>query len=88
MKKGASRLSGGSLAGGGLLLSEAYLRWLETEAQFQKKPLKVIFNETIQGLTSNPLEFLGIHLDQVPFLQQKQILWDFGKNQDSPLILI
>lgn len=88
LKKGASRLSGGSLAGGGLLLSEGYLRWLETEAQFQKKPLKVIFNETIQGLTSNPLELLGIHLDQVPFLQQKQILWDFGKNQDSPLILI
>lgn len=72
----ASRLPNGELAGGGLLLPEAYSNWLRSEATTQKRPLRSIFNETIQGLTSAPLNLLGINLDNLPELKQRQVIWD------------
>lgn len=72
----ASRLPGGELAGGGLLLPEAYSHWLRNEAIAQKRPLRTIFYETIQGLTSVPLSLLRMDLDLLPALNQRQVLWN------------
>lgn len=76
----ASRLPSGDLAGGGILLTDAYFQWLKSEAKSQKIPISALFHETIQALNKNPLAFLGIDYQSSPLLKQKQVIWKLRKS--------
>lgn len=58
-ENGASRLPGGGLAGGGLLLSEAYARWVGTEAGETGKSIKTTLLNSIEYVSDSPLKALG-----------------------------
>jgi N-acetylglucosamine-6-phosphate deacetylase len=86
-QEGACRVPEGHLAGGGLLLPEAYSRWLEHEARFRQVPVKTVFLETYSGLTTSPLRALKI---PVSLLKDRRMEWklsDQGIYLPSPEIL-
>jgi N-acetylglucosamine-6-phosphate deacetylase len=84
---GASRLENGHLAGGGLLLSHAYARWLETELRLSSPSerdkslfLQKLLKKTLRHLTLDPLKVL-----QVPrrLLKGHDVVWKIKDNRVS-----
>jgi N-acetylglucosamine-6-phosphate deacetylase len=83
--QGACRLKNGQLAGGGLLLSEAYTNWATAEAtELGQSPWKVL-KETAKFATQIPLEVLGF---SKKVLSDKKVTWKVdlsGKIQLFPV---
>jgi N-acetylglucosamine-6-phosphate deacetylase len=69
---GASRTPNGALAGGGLLLTEAYAKWLYDESKATKVPVPILLKQTISAITQTPLKSLKI--SSRPF-EKKKITW-------------
>ena len=59
-KDGACRLKNGSLAGGGLLLSQAYEQWLKVESQHTGETIGALRRKSIDLVTVNPLRAIGL----------------------------
>lgn len=57
---GASRLLDGRLAGGGVLLPEAYRKWLAAEARATGLSAARLHTQAVRGLRQNPLKLLGL----------------------------
>ncbi|MEO5970345.1 MAG: hypothetical protein ABIQ95_10500 [Bdellovibrionia bacterium] len=83
--KGACRLKNGQLAGGGLLLSQAYAQWATAEAaEMNQSPWKIL-QETAKYATSIPLKALGF---SKKVLLNKKVRWKVdpsGKIQVFPV---
>jgi N-acetylglucosamine-6-phosphate deacetylase len=58
LKDGACRLSDGRLAGGGQILTQAYLKWLLFEAKKQEIPIETLLKRTLGHITEVPLRLL------------------------------
>lgn len=82
-EKGASRLANGQLAGGGLLLPEAYLHWLKTEAARGFQSVSQVFSSTLPCLTEAPLRALRLPLRT---LAHRQVRWHFGRSNEITII--
>ncbi len=67
------RLPNGHLAGGGLLLSESYCRWLEAEAALTQRPLLKLFHESRASVTEAPLWALSL---PTRVLRDRKIQWE------------
>jgi len=82
---GACRLKNGQLAGGGLLLSQSYVRWATAEAvELGQSPWKIL-QETARYATTDPLEALGFSKKSV---FNKKVRWKVdpsGKIQVFPV---
>lgn len=74
---GACRLKDGTVAGGGLLLSEAYALWLRNESKQTLAPMARIFKESIGSVTEVPLRMLKIPSSR---LRGRTIYWRIAKN--------
>ena len=74
-RQGACRLKDGSLAGGGILLSEAFGNWVQSESSRQKLPLEEVFRKNIAGITQAPLSALGLSLSEVSGLKHRKVQW-------------
>jgi N-acetylglucosamine-6-phosphate deacetylase len=85
LKDGACRLKNGQLAGGGLLLSESYTRWLESESRELDLPVSKILRETIAHVTSYPIHYLKISPN---WLKSRQVAWKITSNQKIRVIPI
>jgi hypothetical protein len=72
VKDGASRVSGGHLAGGGALLSDLYRVWLRTESKATGQAAKTLFRRTLRCLTTDPLLALGISPNA---LKHRKVRW-------------
>ncbi len=84
-QEGASRLKGGHLAGGGLLLPRMYARWLEAEAKAQGEGgnpvfLRKLLKKTVRHLTTDPLHFLGVPPSR---LKSRRLRWKVKDNRVS-----
>jgi N-acetylglucosamine-6-phosphate deacetylase len=64
LRQGAARLKGGSLAGGGLLLPDAFALWIQTEAQRQGIRAATLLRQELPSLWSEPLKALGLSTKQ------------------------
>ncbi len=84
-KQGACRLENGQLAGGGLLLSQSYVKWASAEAaELDQDPWNVL-RETVQYATHLPLEALGFSKN---VLFNRKVSWKVspsGKIQVIPI---
>ncbi len=67
--RGACRLPSGNLAGGGLLLSQAFCIWLKKESELRQKALPTLLKEVLPNVTSIPLKALGIEKSALAGLQ-------------------
>ena len=59
IRQGASRLPDGQLAGGGMLLPEAYRMWIEQESKATGVPIRRLHSQSVGALHKNPLKYLG-----------------------------
>lgn len=59
-KDGAARLENGALAGGGLLLPEAFANWLKTDAKLTGEKIERLWKQQIDSLTKLPLKSIQI----------------------------
>ena len=59
---GVCRLGNGALAGGGLLLTEAFEQWLAVESRQTGESVKSLRAKSIDLVTVNPLKALGLKL--------------------------
>ncbi len=67
MEKGAARLSDGTLAGSGMLLTQAFAQWLKTQGEGLSLPRVVkLWKKQIPSLNSIPLKALGISPKKLP----------------------
>ncbi|MBC7693774.1 MAG: hypothetical protein H7222_18555 [Methylotenera sp.] len=82
---GACRLKDGSLAGGGLLLGEAYRLWLATEARETGRSAEEIFKSSVSSLTVEPLRALGISARMLSHLRVQWTISDRGQIRAEPL---
>ncbi|MFZ9594802.1 MAG: N-acetylglucosamine-6-phosphate deacetylase [Bdellovibrionia bacterium] len=82
---GACRLPNGQLAGGGLLLSQSYPRWLQAEAQAESIPLLELFHHTLLCVTQAPLDALRL---PGSILGNRKIQWNFSRSGKIKLIPI
>jgi len=87
LHEGAGRLKEGHLAGGGLLLDQAYLKWLKSEAAHLKTegaPAKnlqqTLLKKTLPYLTTAPLKALRIPKNT---LQKRRLSWKFSSQGDA-----
>lgn len=84
-KQGACRLKNGQLAGGGLLLSQAYVAWASAEAaELNEDPWNVL-RKTARYATHLPLEALGF---SKKVLSNRKVSWKVspsGKIQVIPI---
>jgi N-acetylglucosamine-6-phosphate deacetylase len=72
LSEGASRTSNGNLAGGGLVLSEAYAKWISDEAAATGEPASALVKKTIGAVSLAPLKSLGVS-ERV--IAKKKISW-------------
>jgi N-acetylglucosamine-6-phosphate deacetylase len=72
MKDGASRLPNGALCGGGLLLPEAYLKWLKRESRFRQTSEHELFIKTSPSIHTLPLKAIGY---SAHFLNTHKVHW-------------
>ncbi len=72
VKNGASRSKTGQLAGGGLLLTQSYCRWVEAEAQDSGLPIQKILETSVNQLTRVPARVLGIDPRS---LLDRRVMW-------------
>jgi N-acetylglucosamine-6-phosphate deacetylase len=77
-KDGACRLKGDHLAGGGILLPEAFARWVEAEAHAQKRPAGTILREQLPSLTTIPLAYLGLDHLAKKLTRLNPVVWEAG----------
>ncbi|MDR3608245.1 MAG: hypothetical protein P4M08_12815 [Oligoflexia bacterium] len=77
---GASRLPDGSLAGGGILLPEAYRCWLIQEAAHTGQPIAQLLKRTLKHVTSDPLSVLSVPARR---LGNRRFVWKVEENQLS-----
>lgn len=70
LEKGAARLENGTLAGGGLILTEAFAKWIQTQSQLSPKntprDTQNLWKKQIASLTSIPLKALEFTDRQIP----------------------
>jgi N-acetylglucosamine-6-phosphate deacetylase len=79
-KNGACRFKDGSLAGGALLLSDSYCKWLQEEAATTGVSLPTIFRKTLPHVTTHPLQVLGQvlglpHKLLAKLLEKRRVMW-------------
>lgn len=72
------RLANGQLAGGGMLLSESYCRWLSAEARRTGISLPSLLRSTLACVTSHPLQALGL---SSRILSRRRVHWEFRRGQ-------
>lgn len=78
---GACRLPDGSLAGGGLLLPDAFARWVSAEAKTQAIPASRLLALAIVHVTRAPLESLKLPPSQIRrILARTSLLWRAGSS--------
>ncbi|MGK5081748.1 hypothetical protein WDW37_00460 [Bdellovibrionota bacterium FG-1] len=79
LKNGACRTSDGLIAGGGLLLSDAFAHWIETQMIHTGRSGWQLVQAEIPSLTTIPLKYLGLdHL--VPLLEHHfSVKWNVTK---------
>ncbi|MCM2277570.1 MAG: hypothetical protein NDJ89_05790 [Oligoflexia bacterium] len=77
---GASRLESGALAGGGMLLSESFGRWVTFEARATGQEPEKVLKSSLDCVTRFPLAALG--LDPAVLLGRK-VLWRKSRNPES-----
>lgn len=73
-ENGASRLAQGSLAGGGLVLTDSYIQWLESETKHHRASALKLFKKTIQNTIQVPLQALKL---SPTLISGRQIIWEF-----------
>jgi N-acetylglucosamine-6-phosphate deacetylase len=81
----ACRLANGSLAGGGHVLTESYIRWLKEEAKFEQTSLAKMLESSIHHLTTAPFRVLGLNQNQ---FKDRQILWKLKGSHQIDVIPI
>lgn len=72
-RNGASRLARGALAGGSLLLPEAFAKWLRSEHLRSGASLPDLFRRALPALARDPLRAIGLTTRS---LQGKRLRWD------------
>lgn len=72
LKDGAARFADGTLAGGGLLLSDSYFNWLSAETAAMGVPLCTLFRKTLPHVTTRPLQVLGL---SPKLLEKRRVMW-------------
>jgi N-acetylglucosamine-6-phosphate deacetylase len=70
--EGASRLPNGHLAGGGILLAEAYARWVETEAKARGLAPAALLRRTLRNVTTDPLAAVDVPASR---LTRRKVRW-------------
>lgn len=76
--KGACRLSDGTLAGGGHVLTETYSRWVRREAIAMGLSESEIFSASLRFITEDPLRALKLQEKRVlNALKRQRIRWNF-----------
>ncbi len=81
-RDGACRLGNGSLAGGGVLLTEGYGRWLVEEAKLTGTALPLLWKKTSRYLTQEPLLALGLSAAQIRNLAKtRSVEWRFSPSE-------
>lgn len=74
-KNGASRLPSNQLAGGGLLLTESFAKWVQTEARLTGKAPLLVLKNHLPSLGEAPLKLLGLPKS---VLRGQKIFWETG----------
>ncbi len=74
LSRGASRTPNGALAGGGSVLTETYIQWIQNEAQRTRQPIEKLLKSTLRNITTAPLAALGI---SSKVLQKRQVAWNY-----------
>ena len=73
----ACRLENGELAGGGLLLSDSYGRWLRDEAKDLKISAAQLLQSTVECLTHRPIQALGI---SPKMFKNRRVTWELASS--------
>lgn len=80
-EKGAARLADGSLAGGGVLLTEAYRKWALREASETGHSLAQIIQSSLKNWSEDPLNALNLEPKTVKRLRTPCIQWILKSNK-------
>ncbi len=75
---GACRLPDGNLAGGGILLPEAYRRWLLQESAHTGQPIAQLLKSTLKHVTLDPLSVLSVPAHR---LSNRRFVWKVEGNR-------
>jgi len=84
-EKGACRETHGQLAGGGVVLTDAYCHWLEKQAKQTRTSIKTLWQSTRQQITLNPLLAIRIPKNQLSDRQVQWFLTPAGKIHVIPI---
>ncbi len=85
LQRGAARLKGGALAGGGRLLSQSYCSWVATRAKATGADRELLFLRTLPFVTAYPLAALGLHPSA---LRRWRVAWTWRAGQPEPRALV
>lgn len=81
LENGACRLADGTLAGGGLLLSDSYKNWVEKESQETGLPILKILKESLKNWSEDPLNALQIELPIRRLVRKRRVSWFIKNNK-------
>ncbi|MGZ3697780.1 MAG: hypothetical protein ACXWP5_06645 [Bdellovibrionota bacterium] len=84
-KEGACRLSDGSLAGGGKLLTDSIADWANSESVRQKFSADRVLRQALKHITLHPLQSLGL---RATILKDRPIRWRIQQGQVTRAIPI
>ena len=82
---GACRLPNGQLAGGGLLLSDSFTQWIQSEASDTGTSVQKLLKSQLRSVTENPLAALGL---SKTILKNRQVAWRIDSFNQIHLIPI
>jgi len=74
---GAARLENGALAGGGLLLPDAFAAWLKTHAGMSGEKIERLFKHQLPFVAANPLRAIGV---KESALKKRRVQWRLDRN--------
>ena len=77
LDRGACRVQNGGLAGGGILLPEAYARLIERQNQHSPKSIPGAFKKHLKNLNEIPLKALGIETSAE--LKKRKVSWQISR---------
>jgi N-acetylglucosamine-6-phosphate deacetylase len=88
VEDGACRLPGGHLAGGGVLLPQAFARWVEKEALRMGAPIAQVLTQQLPHLTEHPLRYLGLSKKAAWLLENRSVEWTFERKNESAQVRV
>lgn len=72
---GACRTANGHLAGGGILLTDAFATWIQLESASSGRPLEAVLRSEIPSLTATPLRYLRLDRQTTQILKRPRLEW-------------